>query len=93
MAWKFYYFTHILKDESWTSINVMIDYGNVTIDYGKITEISLALKITDKICINYEILQTEIWNMSPEIFPKVEIWALIFLSFKFHRQFSIVTYP
>ena len=33
MAWKFYYFTHILKDESWTSLNVMIDYENVTTDY------------------------------------------------------------
>ena len=30
--------------------------------------------------------------MSPEIFQKVEIWALIFLSLKFRRRFSIVTY-
>ena len=29
--------------------------------------------------------------MSPEIFQKVEIWALIFLSLKFRRRFSIVT--
>ena len=32
-----------------------------------------------KIYQNYEILRTEIWNMSPKIFQKVEIWALIFL--------------
>jgi len=31
--------------------------------------------------------------MSPEIFLKVEIWAPIFLSLKFCRRFSIVTYP
>ena len=37
------------------------------------------LKITDKICLNYEIPRTEICKMSPEIFLKDEIWALIFL--------------
>ena len=37
------------------------------------------LQIIDKICLNYEILWTEIWNMSSEIFLKDEIWALIFL--------------
>jgi len=31
--------------------------------------------------------------MSPEIFLKVEIWALIFLSLKFCRRFLIFTYP
>jgi len=31
--------------------------------------------------------------MSPEIFQKVEIWALVFLSLKFRRRFLIVTYP
>jgi len=58
----------------------------------KITEISWTLKITDKIYVNYEILRVEISNMSPEIFQKVEIWAHIFLSLKFRRRFSIVTY-
>jgi len=28
MAWKFYYFTHIFKDKSSTSINITIDYRN-----------------------------------------------------------------
>ena len=67
MAWKFYYFTHILKDENWTSIDIMIDYGT-----------SQTLKLLDKIYLNYEILRTEIWTMSPEIFLKDEIWTLIF---------------
>jgi len=44
----------------------------------KFTETSLSLKITVKIYLNYEILRIEIWNMSPEIFQKVEIWVLIF---------------
>ena len=34
-------------------------------------ESSQSFKITDKICLNYELLQTEIWNMNPEIFLKV----------------------
>jgi len=51
------------------------------------------LKYTDKIYLNYEILRTEIWNMSPEIFLKVEIWGLIFLSLKVHRRFLLVVYP
>jgi len=55
----------------------------------KLTETSLILK---KIYLNYEILRTEFWNMSHEIFQKVEIWALIFLSLKFRRRFSIVSY-
>jgi len=59
----------------------------------KFTETSLTLKITVKIYLNYEISRTKIWNMSPEIFQKVEIWALIFLSMKFCRRFSIITYP
>jgi len=58
----------------------------------KFTETSLTLKITVKIYLNYEILWTEIWNMSPKIFQKVEIWALIFLSLKFRRRFLIVSY-
>ena len=82
MAWKFYYFTHILIDESWCNDRLR-----------KITENILTLKTTVKIYLNYEILWTEIWNMSPEIFQKVEIWALIFLSLKFRRRFSIITYP
>ena len=56
----------------------------------KFTETSLIFKIT---VIIYEILRTESWNMSHEIFQKVEIWALIFLSLKFLRWFLIVTYP
>ena len=72
MAWKFYYFTHILKDESWCNDRLR-----------KITENILTLKTTVKIYLNYEILRTEIWNMSPEIFQKEKI----------RRQFSIVTYP
>ena len=58
----------------------------------KFTENSLNFKITVKI---YLILRTEIWNMSPEIFQKLEIWALIFLSWslKFHWRFWNVTYP
>ena len=45
-------------------------------------ETSLMFKITDKICLNYEVLRTEIRIMSPEIFLKVEIWPLIFLIFE-----------
>ena len=29
MAWESYCFTHFLKDENWTSINITIDYGNL----------------------------------------------------------------
>ena len=28
------------------------------------------IKYMDKICLNYEILQTKIWNMNPEIYLK-----------------------
>jgi len=56
-------------------------------------ENSQALKITDKIDLNYKILSTEILNMSLEIFLKDKIWAVIFLSLKFRRRFSIVTCP
>ena len=37
-------------------------YGNLSI-----------VKYTGKVCLNYKILWTEIWNMSPEIFLKDEI--------------------
>ena len=39
MAWNFYYFTHILKDDSWKLINVTINYGNATIDYGNLQKL------------------------------------------------------
>ena len=70
-----------------------LDIGKCNNRLWKFTENSLTLKTTDKIFLEYKILRTEIWNMSPEIFLKVEIWALIFLSLKFHRPFLIVTYP
>jgi len=44
------------------------------------------LKITDKICLNYEILRTE-------IFLKDELWALIFLSLKFCSDFRSLPTP
>ena len=36
----------------------------------KFTETSPTSKITDKICLNYEILRRKIWNMSHKIFLK-----------------------
>ena len=50
----------------------------------KFKETNQSSKIKDKICLNYEILWTEICIMSPKIFLKVEIWAVIFLPMKFH---------
>ena len=38
----------------------------------KFPETSLTLDITDKICLNYEILRTETLNLSPEIFWKLK---------------------
>ena len=59
----------------------------------KFMETCQMLNYTDQIYLNYEVLQTEIWNMSPDIFLKVEIWVLIFLSLKVRRWFLLVTYP
>jgi len=42
-------------------------------------------KYTDKICLHYESLQTEICKKDPEIFLNDEIWALILLSLKVGR--------
>ena len=62
MAWKFYYFTHILKDESW-DINKYNDKLRKCNDrLRKFTETSSSLKITG----------TKIWNMSPGIFRKLK---------------------
>ena len=61
VAWKFYYFTHILKDE--VKIN---KYNDRLWNF-------MNVKYSDKFTLNYEVLRTEIWNMSPEIFLKDEI--------------------
>ena len=42
---------------------------------------------------NYEILQTEIWNITPDIFLKDESWAPIFLALKIFKHFLTVTHP
>ena len=55
-----------------------IDQKNM-IDYGNLQKL---VECLDKIYLNYEVLWTEIWNMSPKIFLKDEIWALYFLSLK-----------
>ena len=51
------------------------------------------VKYMDKICLNYDILRNEIWNMNHEIILKDEISALILLFLKFRRQFLLITYP
>ena len=50
-----------MKDESWTSINVTIDYGIVTMDYGKLQSfVDWNLK--------YEPWNlSESWNMGPHL--------------------------
>ena len=80
MAWKFHSYFERWKLDINKCSERLRKYNDRLL---KFTEISLTLKIMVKIYLNYEILRTEIWNMSPEIFQKVEnfIWTLIYLYF------------
>ena len=51
------------------------------------------MKYTDKVCLNYKILQAKIYNTNPKMFLKDEIWTFISLSLKVCRQFLFITYP